>query len=94
MSLWSRIFGGGSKYEDDQLVSAVTRALADDPIVDNPELIDVTSEDGVITMKGRVDKDMAKDHIEGAAREALRYKGLEFVRIDNAIEVRPKQKAV
>ena len=85
MSLWSRFFG--DKYEDDKLVSTIQTAILEDPMITNPGSINVDSKDGVITLTGRVDKVVAKDHIEGAVRDALRYGSLKHVKIVNDIKV-------
>lgn len=85
MSFWSRFFG--SKYEDDKLVSTLQTAISEDPMVTDPSALNVASKEGVITLTGRVDKAVAKDHIEGAVRDALRYNGLKFEKIVNDIKV-------
>ncbi len=91
MSFWSRLFGGDKGYKDEALNAAVTKALMNDPLVNDPESIGVTCEDGVVTLTGRVDKAMAKDHIEGTVREALRFNGLKYEKLDNQVKVQPAQ---
>jgi osmotically-inducible protein OsmY len=86
MSLWSRIFGSG--FDDEKLVSSVQTAISEDPMITDPTKLVVTSEKGVITLNGSVQKLLEKDHIEGAVRDALRYNGLKFEKIVNNIEVK------
>ena len=84
MSFWSRLFGG-SEYKEEELATTIQKTLAEDPLVVNPEKIGFSCDKGVITLTGSVDNTVAKDHIEGAIREALRYKGLKFEQIINNI---------
>lgn len=91
MSFWSRLFG--SKYDDEEIVSAIQPALIDDPMITDHSKISVSSEDGVVTLAGSVEKQLEKDHIEGAVRDAVRYKGLKFERIANDITVKPRETA-
>ena len=92
MSIWSRVFGG-DEYEDEEIVTTVRKALEEDPLVSNPEMIRVNCENGAVCLGGRVDKIITKDHIEGAVRETLRYRGLKFAQIVNDITVVPAQLA-
>ena len=85
MSLWSRFFG--KSFEDDKLTATLQNALAEDPLISDPMAVKVASKDGVITLSGKVDKTLAKDHIEGATRDALRYNGLKYQTIVNDIKV-------
>ena len=87
MSIWSRIFGGNG-YEDEKMVDVIQRALSEDPLISDPGALRISSADGVITLSGKVDRSVAKDHVEGAARDALRYGSYKFVRIVNDITVK------
>lgn len=88
MSLWSRFFG--SKYDDEKLVSSIQTAILEDPMIIDHSKVNVDSKDGVITLTGSVGKQMEKDHVEGTARDALRYHGHKFERIVNDIRVTTK----
>ncbi len=92
MSLWSRFFG--SSFDDEKLVSSVHTAVLEDPMITDPGKLTIESKDGVVTLTGRVQKQMEKDHVEGTVRNALRYHGLKFERIDNNIQVGTKEAVV
>lgn len=68
---------------DDRLVDEVRMKLAVDPDVKGGAL-DVTSKDGVVTIKGRVDTDKAKSR---ATKLAKKVKGVKDV--DNELIVGP-----
>jgi osmotically-inducible protein OsmY len=85
MAFWSKWFG--NSYDDDKLVDAVHTALTDDPLIKDHSKIAVDSEDGVITLTGKVEKQIEKDHVEGTVRDALRYQKLKFERIVNNLRI-------
>ena len=63
-------------------------------MITDPGKLTIESKDGVVTLTGRVQKQMEKDHVEGTVRNALRYHGLKFERIDNNIQVGTKEAVV
>ena len=85
MSLKSRLFGSG--YDDKKLQSVAQTAVLEDPTIPASDQVVVACEHGVITLTGRVQKSIEKDHLEGAVRDALRYRGLKFERIANEVTV-------
>src|SRR4051794_30367192 len=87
MNLLSRLFGGGSKYNDSQLVSQAMAAIAADPMIKDPEGILVTSKNGVITLSGIVYKQQEKDRIEGLLRSSYTTMGLKHERIINELKL-------
>lgn len=87
MSFFSRLFGGGSKYNDSQLVSQAMAAIAADPMIKDPEGLVVTSKNGVITLSGIVYKQQEKDRIEGLMRNSYTTMGLKHERIINELKL-------
>lgn len=87
MGFLSRWFGGGSKYNDAQLVSQAQVALTADPLISDASSLVVTSQKGVITLSGIVQKAQEKDRIEGVVRSALTNVGLKHERIINELKL-------
>lgn len=87
MGLLSNLFGRATKYNDSQLVSEAMTALISDPLVQDASTLVVTSEKGVMTLTGVVQKLQEKDRIEGVVRSALTAKGLKHQRIINELRV-------
>ena len=85
MGIFSRWFG--SKYNDAQLVSQATSALAADPLISDPSTLVVTSKNGVMTLSGIVHKRQDKERIEGVVRSALTTVGLKHERIINELKL-------
>jgi len=87
MSFMSKMFGGGSKYNDSQLVSQAMTAIAADPIIKDPDGLVVTSKNGVITLSGIVYKRQEKERIEGVVRSSYTTMGLKHERIINELKL-------
>jgi hypothetical protein len=87
MNLLSKLFGGGNKYNDAQIVSQATTAITNDPMISDPSALVVTSKNGVITVSGIVYKAQEKDRIEGVIRSALTTMGLKHERIINELKL-------
>jgi osmotically-inducible protein OsmY len=85
MSLLNRWFG--TKYNDDRLVTQAESAVAEDPLVNGSSAVRIHSENGVITLTGRVQRATDRDRVEGAIRSALRATGSKFERIVNDLNV-------
>jgi osmotically-inducible protein OsmY len=84
MSFLSNLFG--AKFDDSQLVSQATKAIASDPLISDATSLVVTSKKGVITLDGIVSSTQEKDRIEGAVRNALRGSGLKYESIVNDLK--------
>jgi osmotically-inducible protein OsmY len=80
-------FGGGSKYNDDQLVKQAMTAIAADPLITDPGGLVVTSKNGVMTLTGIVQRRQEKERIEGVIRTALTTMGLKHERIINELKL-------
>lgn len=79
--------GGGSKYDDAQLVKEATAAIAADPLITESDAVIVTSKDGVMTITGSIQRRQEKERIEGVVRAALTSKGLKNERIINDLKL-------
>jgi osmotically-inducible protein OsmY len=90
MAFFSRIFGAGAKYDDAKLVTQATKALAADPMITDPSTIVVTSQKGVITLTGPVQRIQERDRIEGVVRSALTAVGLKHERLINELKMTDK----
>jgi hypothetical protein len=80
-------FGGGSKYNDEQLVNQAMTAIANDPLISDPGALVVTSKDGVMTITGIVQRRQEKERIEGVVRTALTNMNLKHERIINDLRL-------
>jgi hypothetical protein len=80
-------FGGGSKYNDEQLAKQAMTAIANDPLISDPGALVVTSKDGVMTITGVVARRQEKERIEGVVRTALTTMGLKHERIINDLRL-------
>jgi osmotically-inducible protein OsmY len=87
MNLLSKLFGGGNKYKDTQLVSQAMSAITADPLISDPSTLVVTSKKGVITLSGIIHKQQDKERIEGVVRNALTTMGLKHERIINELKL-------
>lgn len=92
MAFWSKWFG--SSYDDEKLVSSIHTAVMEDPMIMDPGKLTIESKGGAITLSGKVQKQMEKDHVEGTVRNALRYHGLKFESLVNNITVGITEKTV
>lgn len=79
--------GGGSKYDDAQLVKTATAAIAADSQISDPSTLVVTSKDGVMTIAGSIQRRQEKERIEGVVRTALTSTGLKLERIINDLKL-------
>jgi hypothetical protein len=87
MSFLTRWFGSRSRYDDGQLVAQATSAIVADPLISDPGGLVVTSQKGVITISGVVQKVQEKDRIEGVIRSAFTNMGLKHERIINDLRL-------
>jgi hypothetical protein len=87
MGILSRWFGSASKYNDAQIVSQATTAIANDPMISDSGSLVVNSKNGIITLSGVVYKPQEKDRIEGVIRSALTTMGLKHERIVNELKM-------
>ena len=87
MTFFSRLFGSRAKFNDEQLVAQATTAISADPMISDPSLSVVTSENGVITLSGPVSREQERDRIEGVVRSALTTVGLKHERLINELKV-------
>lgn len=87
MSFLSKMFGGGNKYNDEQLVSQSMAAITADPLITDPGGLVVTSTKGVVTISGVVQRSQEKERIEGVVRTALTTMGLKQERIINDLKL-------
>jgi hypothetical protein len=88
MSFLTKWFG--AKYNDEQLVSQATKAIAADPLIRDPSALLVTSKKGVITLGGIVSRVQEKDRIEGVVRNALTTAGLKHASFVNELKLAHK----
>jgi len=77
----------GSKYNDEQLVSAVEQAIADDPLLQDTTAIMVASKKGIIELTGKMRSDREKERTESVIRTKLNTTNLEFDQLVNHITV-------
>ena len=87
MNLLSKWFGGGSKYDDAQLVSRAMQALSADPLISDPSSLVVTSKQGVVTVGGIITRRQDKERIEGVIRNAYTAAGLQLERVINDLKL-------
>ncbi len=87
MAFFSRLFGGGAKFNDAQLVAQATKAIGVDPMISDPSTLEITSVKGVITLSGPVSRVQERDRIEGVVRAALTTVGLKHERLVNELKV-------
>ncbi len=85
MSFFAKWFG--TQYNDEQLVSQATKAIAADPLISDPSTLVVTSKKGVITLGGIVPRLQEKDRIEGVVRNALTTTGLKHASFINELKL-------
>jgi osmotically-inducible protein OsmY len=83
MGLFSRF--AKARYDDVRIVSVATRAIEEDPVVENPGKMVVTSNNGVVTLSGPVGTEMQARHIEGVVNGTLRTAGLKHAEIVNKL---------
>ncbi len=85
MSFLSRL--SRPKFDDAKIVSVATRAIEEDPAIDNAGQLVVTSKNGVVTLSGPVSTDLQMHHIEGTVNSALKTAGLQHAEIVNQVLV-------
>jgi hypothetical protein len=76
-----------AKYEDGRILSRATLAIEEDPVIENPGKVTVSSKAGMITLTGSAATEREKAHIEGSVRSALKVAGIKFADIVNDIVV-------
>ncbi len=86
MSFWSRLFGSG--FKDDKLTSLVELTLREDPLVVDHSQLSYAVAKGVITLRGRVAKNLEREHIATAVQNAVKSSGLKFEKVVNEIQVK------
>ena len=88
MGFLSKWFGSANnKYDDAQLVSQSMAAIKADPLITSPGGLVVTSDKGVVTISGVVQRRQEKERIEGVVRTALTTIGLKQERIINDLKL-------
>lgn len=92
MGIFSRLFGSGTKYHDEKIVSHSMAALTADPLVNDLGSLVITSKKGVVTVSGIVHKRQEKDRIEGVIRNALTTVSLKHERIINELQLPQDQR--
>jgi hypothetical protein len=85
MGLFSRF--SKAKYDDAQIATVATRAIEEDPVIDNPGQVVVTSKNGIVKLSGTVHSDVQLHHVEGTVNSALKVAGLKRAEIANEIIV-------
>jgi hypothetical protein len=85
MGILGKLFG--STYEDDKLVLAAERAIAQDPVMNNPGGVGVASDEGVVMLSGTVNSEREKRHVESLIRSNLDNSKLKYAHIENRLEV-------
>ena len=85
MTLLSRFFG--KKFDDEQIMFHAKNAIAEDPLLNDSELVTITSEKGMIKVIGTVHRTEEKDRIEGVIRNAIRTIGLKYDQLINELKV-------
>ena len=80
-------FFSRSKFDDTRIVSVATRAIEEDPAIERPGQLVVTSKNGVITLSGAVSTDRQSYHLEGIVNAALKTAGLKHAEIVNKIVI-------
>ena len=76
-----------AKYDDAKIVALATRAIEEDPVIENPGRVIATSEKGVVTLSGSVYTDTQMRHVEGAVNGALKAAGLRYAEIADKLVV-------
>jgi osmotically-inducible protein OsmY len=79
--MWRRFFG--PKYDDTKLRAQAERALAGEPLLRDTRF-EVSSEDGILMLKGYASSEQEKDHALNAVRLGLEAAGLKYLRITHA----------
>ena len=85
MGLFSRF--SRPKFDDARIVSVATRTIEEDPVIENPGRLIVTSQNGVVTLSGSVSSNTQMRHIQGAVNSALKTASLKHAEIVNKIVV-------
>ena len=75
------------KYDDAAIVSVATRTIEEDPVIERPGQLIVTSKNGVVTLAGSVNTETQMRHMEGAVNSALKTAGLKHAEIVNQVVV-------
>ena len=85
MGLFSRLTK--AKYDDVQIVAVATRAIEEDPVIENPGRLVVTSQNGVVTLTGPAGTETQSRRIEGVINSALKIGGLKHAEIINKLTI-------
>ncbi len=85
MGFFSRL--SKPKFDDARIVSVATRAIEQDPTIENPGQLVVTSKNGVVTVSGPVSTDLQMNHVAGTVNSALKTAGLQHAEIVNQVVV-------
>ncbi len=80
-------FFSRSKFDDVRIVNVANRAIEDDPSIENPQQLIVTSKNGVITLSGVVSTDRQSHHLEGVVDSALKSAGVKHAEVVNQVAV-------
>lgn len=75
----------GSSYEDTEIITVAENAIADDPALGGMQKVNVTCEEGVVTLTGQLNSEREKNSVEQNVRTALERASLSFDRIENDI---------
>ena len=84
MGILGNLFG--TTYEDDKLAMEAERAIAQDPITNNPGAIGISSEKGVVMLSGTVNSEREKRHVEDLVRTSLDNYRLKYDRVENHLK--------
>jgi osmotically-inducible protein OsmY len=87
MGIFSRVFGGRSKFNDAQIEAQAMTAVSTDPMISDHGSLVVSSKHGVVTVSGSVQKPQEKERIEGVIRNALTTMSVPHERIVNELRV-------
>ncbi len=75
------------RYDDAQIVGVATQAIQEDPAIENPGHVAVTSKNGVVRLAGWVGTETQLRHIEAGVNGALQSAGLKHARIVSKLAV-------
>ncbi len=78
----------GTPYPDEQLVQQAEQALIEEPMLSNMTGLGVTSQDGVVTIRGTVNSERERQQVSQVAHRALEGNGLKFAQIRNEVALR------
>lgn len=82
------IFGfGKKKYNDQQIMKQVRRAIDAHPMIKKNQNFSASSSNGVIKLEGKVKSDTEKKRIEHAIKSKIDQLGFQYDKIENEIEI-------